>query len=141
MNGILLILCIAFLLFASSKIESRKQEEEPEYLDFDLAGANEKIDIVSETRIDLNAMEQLATDLQVSTPDMQFVIQLAWIGRDGKDHTYDLYIDGQNTATDAIALITEREINELRQSLAYECAALSRETSMANKRGMQAKNA
>lgn len=140
MNGLLLILCIAFLLFASSKIESRKQEEEPEYLDFDLAGANEKIDIVSETRIDLNAMEQLATDLQVSTPDMQFVIQLAWIGRDGKDHTYDLYIDGQNTATDAISLIAEREINELRQALAYECAELSYETSTKRKRGFLVKN-
>ena len=139
MNGLLLILCIAFLLYVSSKIEKRKNEE-PIYPDFDLAGANEKIDIVSETRIDLNAMEQLATDLQVSTPDMQFVIQLAWIGRDGKDHTYDLYIDGQNTATDAISLITEREINELRQALAYECAELSYETSTKRKRGFLVKN-
>ena len=125
MDGILLIVGVAILLVISSRIEKKKKSE---YVDFDLAGMNEKLNIADETRKGLNAMEELATDIQTSSPDLQIVIHLTWVSHDGEPREYDLYIDGCNTASDAMNMIIEREINDLRTALAYECAALSYET-------------
>ena len=126
MNIALLILGIIFLIYVDVQIERRKEEYRD--AEFDLATVNEKIIKADQTRINLNAMEQLATDLRVSSPEMQIVLQITWLDFNGESHVYDLYCDGINTATESMQAVTEREIYELREALAYQLADLNRET-------------
>ena len=123
MNAALLILGIIFLIYVDVQIERRKEEYRD--AEFDLATVNEKIIKADQTRINLNAMEQLATDLRVSSPEMQIVLQITWLDFNGESHVYDLYCDGINTATESMQAVTEREIYELREALAYQCAELN----------------
>ena len=123
MNAALLILGIIFLIYVDVQIERRKEEYRD--AEFDLATVNEKIIKADQTRINLNAMEQLATDLRVSSPEMQIVLQITWLDFNGESHVYDLYCDGINTATESMQAVTEREIFELREALAYQCAELN----------------
>lgn len=127
MNAALLILGIILLIYVDVQIERRKAEEYRD-AEFDLATVNEKIIKADQTRINLNAMEQLATDLRVSSPEMQIVLQITWLDFNGESHVYDLYCDGINTATESMQAVTEREIYELREALAYQLADLNRET-------------
>ena len=126
MNVALIVLAAITILYVSHEIEKRKREER--FTDFDLATMNEKFMRAEQTRINLNAMENLATDLAASSPEMQIVLQIQWLGFDGEKYTYDLFCDGINTASDNLKEITEREIHELREELAYECAELNYET-------------
>lgn len=123
MNVALLILGIILLIYVDVQIERRKVEHRD--AEFDLATVNEKIIKADQTRINLNAMEQLATDLRVSSPEMQIVLQITWLDFNGESHVYDLYCDGINTATESMQAVTEREIYELREALAYQCAELN----------------
>lgn len=123
MNVALLILGIILLIYVDVQIERRKVEHRD--AEFDLATVNEKIIKADQTRINLNAMEQLATDLRVSSPEMQIVLQITWLDFNGESHVYDLYCDGINTATESMQAVTEREIFELREALAYQCAELN----------------
>lgn len=87
MNAALLILGIILLIYVDVQIERRKAEEYRD-AEFDLATVNEKIIKADQTRINLNAMEQLATDLRVSSPEMQIVLQITWLDfnyKAGKD--------------------------------------------------------
>jgi hypothetical protein len=59
---------------------------------------------------------------------MQIVLQITWLDFNGDSHVYDLYCDGINTATESMQAVTEREIYELREALAYQLADLNRET-------------
>ena len=77
MNAALLILGIIFLIYVDVQIERRKEEYRD--AEFDLATVNEKIIKADQTRINLNAMEQLATDLRVSSPEMQIVLQITCV--------------------------------------------------------------
>lgn len=126
MNVALLILGIILLIYVDVQIERSKVEYRD--AEFDLATVNEKIIKADQTRINLNAMEQLATDLRVSSPEMQIVLQITWLDFNGESHVYDLYCDGINTATESMQAVTEREIYELREALAYQLADLNRET-------------
>lgn len=123
MNAALLILGIILLIYVDVQIERRKVEYRD--AEFDLATVNEKIIKADQTRINLNAMEQLATDLRVSSPEMQIVLQITWLDFNGDSHVYDLYCDGINTATESMQAVTEREIYELREALTYQCAELN----------------
>lgn len=123
MNIALLILGIILLIYVDVQIERRKGEYRD--AEFDLATVNEKIIKADQTRINLNAMEQLATDLRVSSPEKQIVLQITWLDFNGESHVYDLYCDGINTASESMQAVTEREIYELREALAYQCAELN----------------
>lgn len=127
MNAALLILGIILLIYVDVQIERRKAEEYRD-AEFDLSTVNEKLIKADQTRINLNAMEQLATDLRVSSPEMQIVLQITWLDFNGESHVYDLYCDGINTATESMQAVTEREIFELREALAYQLADLNHET-------------
>jgi hypothetical protein len=114
------LLCVAYL--------SRRIRKRSPYIDFDLASANEKFEMASQTRRNLNAMENLMTELQVSSPERQIVIHMEWIADEEIMQQYDLYCDGYNLATDKMREISEREINELRNQFAYQCNQLQRAT-------------
>lgn len=125
MNAALMISAVIVVLYVSYMIRNKRKSFDPE---FDLATVNEKMMLAEKTRINLNAMEQLATDIAVSNPDMQIVINMQWLGYDGEMYSYDLFLDGYNTATESMAAITERESSELREQLAYQCSELNNVT-------------
>lgn len=128
MNIALLILGLIFLIYVSVQIERKKKSEEYHDTEFDLSTVNEKLIRADQTRIDLNSMESLLTDLSVASPEMQIVLRLTWLDLDGEQHTYDLYCDGINTASESMRSVSEREVFELREALSYQLADLNRET-------------
>lgn len=83
-----------------------------------LAAANTVADKIAE-------MEQLQTDLAESTPEDLLTVHMEWIGRDNKQHAYDLLCTGTDTASESLAAAAERESYMLREVLSRQCSALS----------------
>lgn len=120
---------IGMLWLAKKAIQNwREDREAQEDADFDLLTVAEKVEVVHRTTADLNSMEQLITDLDTCSEERQTVLRLQWLGEDGQNHTYDLYCDGMNTATECLREIAERETNDLRSALAYQCEVLADST-------------
>lgn len=129
MDEILSILWLAVMAAIFAKAVRRlSNPEEEEASDFDLMTVAEKFEVAKRTSDDLHGMEQLLTDMDTCSDDRQAVIQLSWLGDDNTVHTYDLYCDGTNTATECMRAIAERETNDLRAALAYQCDALASAT-------------
>lgn len=129
MNAALFIFAVFAVAYISNRISNRSP-----YTDFDLAGMNEKFSIAENTRRNLNATEQLASDLQLCTPERQIVLHLEWLSDEEQTQYYDLFCDGYNIATDRMREIIEREIKDLRKELSYECSALEKATRSRKKR-------
>lgn len=123
MNLSLLLIGLLCIGYVSRRIRKRSP-----YNDFDLAGMNEKFFMAEQTRRNLNAMENLMTELQTSSPERQIVLHIEWLADDEIAQQYDLFCDGYNTATDRMREIVEREINDLRNEFAYEVTELQKAT-------------
>lgn len=98
-------------------------EDEPD--DFEFLTVREQIAAVKCTSDQLGDLEQLRTDMDMCNADDVSVVHLEWLGRDNAKHEYDLFCTGDNTATDCLKLITEREIHDLRSILAFQCVTLT----------------
>ena len=125
-----LVLLIALVLFMmAKKIRRRIHGDEFEYLSVreQLALANETADTISE-------MEQLETDVQESHADDVMVLHMEWIGRDNERHAVELSCDGRNTISGCMEEICERQIHDLKNELAHQCAVLSDNARRRNKR-------
>ena len=83
-----------------------------------LAAANTVADKIGE-------MEQLQTDIAESTPEDLLTVHMEWIGRDNKQHAYDLLCTGTDTASESLTAAAERESYMLREVLSRQCSALS----------------
>lgn len=132
-DGYVLVFAVAValaFLFADSMKPKPVPEEptEEETPDFEYLTVREQMQKAQETSDALGDMEQLVTDLETCSTDDIKVLHVEWLGEDGRNHEYDLYADGSNTVTECITAIAEREIAELRRSLAYQCAALKKRT-------------
>lgn len=117
------IMGIAAIWYISMQIKRRRAEFGN--TEFDLATVNEKFSMAADTRESLNAMEQLVTDIDICNATAQKVLHLQWLGEDEETHEYDLYLDGQNTATECMREIAVREIFDLRGSLSYQIERLA----------------
>lgn len=117
------IIGIAAIWYISMQIKRRRAEFGN--TEFDLATVNEKFSMAADTRESLNAMEQLVTDIDICNATAQKVLHLQWLGEDEETHEYDLYLDGQNTATECMREIAVREIFDLRGSLSYQIERLA----------------
>lgn len=123
-----LIICgIVLIWYVSRQIRLRREVEEGN-TEFDLATVNEKFSMAADTRQNLNHMEQLITDIDICNESAQKVLHLQWMGDDDAMHDYDLYLDGENTATECMREIAVRECFELRGALSYQLEILARET-------------
>lgn len=122
---------IAIGLFISVTFKAirmlRGDNESPDP-DFDLLTVEEKRKAVDRTAEDLEEAEQLITDLSLCTGYAMMYVRLIWIGDDGEKHKYDLICDGINTSSVDLTEIMEREVSELRASLAYRCEKLAQVT-------------
>ena len=123
---------LALALFAGMAYKTirswRTEEEESPDPDFDLLTVGEMRKAVDSTSEDLEDAEQLITDLSLCTEYAMMYVRLIWIGDDGEKHKYDLVCDGINTASVDLDEIMEREVTELRASLAYRCQKLAQVT-------------
>ena len=119
--GILYIAGLIWLIYKAARPEPKEESS-----DFDLASVNEKFEIAKRTNDSLHSMEQLITDLEICDTERQIVIQITWLGEDDTTHAENIYCDGQNTATECMKEIAEREAHDLRNALAYQCNALAR---------------
>lgn len=125
----LVLMIAAAIYILAKKIRRRVHGDEFEYLTVreQLAIANETADIISE-------MEQLETDVQESHADDVMVLHMEWIGRDNERHAVDLSCDGRNTISGCMEEICERQIHDLKNELAHQCAVLSDDARRRNKR-------
>lgn len=101
--------------------------------DFDLLTVEEKRRAVDDTAEDLEEAEQLMTDLSLCSDAYLMSVRVKWLGDDGEKHSYDIICDGTNTASVNLAEIMEREVCELRESLAYRCEKLALSTRRSGK--------
>lgn len=123
--GAFILLSMFVLLFVRKRNDTADEPSE-ERTDFDYLSVREQIAAAKETADQVGDMEQLLTDLAESCEDDVIILHIEWVGRDAEQHAYDLYCDGEDTATECMTEITEREIHDLRQALAYQCAVLGR---------------
>ena len=118
-----LLLCAVILMF----YRQHKHPPEDDEDDFTYLTVREQIAIANQTAEEIATAEQLITDMQESTQDDVMVLHIEWIGRDAQRHEMDLHCSGEDTATECIIQIAEREVHELKNALAHQCAVLSEE--------------
>lgn len=126
----ILVALVSIALFLGMVIHyiRKRQAEKPDCPEFDVLSVSEKFETAKVTNDNLLAMEQLATDLSICDTDTQKVIRLEWMGGDNRQHIYDLYCDGSNTATECMIEIADREIYDLKTRLSYQVEELSSAT-------------
>lgn len=117
------LLILTGVIRLAVKAARRADPEEPD--NFEYLTVREQIAEAKATSDALGEAEQLITDMQESTADDVIVLHIEWLGRDDAQHSLDLCCDGDNTASECMAEIGEREAYELRQLLARQCAVLS----------------
>ena len=119
----------ALLLCAVILMIYKRRREEPEEDDdgFSYLTVREQIALANQTAQEIGTAEQLITDMEESTCSDIIIVHLEWIGRDAAKHEMHLQCDGINTATECIIAISEREVNDLKDELAHQCAVLSEE--------------
>lgn len=129
MEVIASLLAIAlFVALAVKAIRMLRGDEDSPDPDFDLMTVAEKRKAVDATAEELEAAEQLITDLSLCSEDYLLSVRVKWLGDNGEKYTYDLICDGINTASVNLTEIMEREVSELRASLAYRCEKLAKVT-------------
>ena len=102
-----------------------EEDDEPENY-FDYLTVTEQFDRAKTTHDNLLMIEKIISDLSYSDTDNQTVVNLSWTDSEGKSHTYALYCDGRNTASECIMRIARREAVELRTTLSDQCQRLAR---------------
>lgn len=125
MGAFILLAMFALMIVGLRKPDSEAEPQE-ERTDFDYLSVREQIAAAKQTADQVGDMEQLLTDLEESCADDVIILHIEWVGRDAEQHAYDLYCDGEDTATECMAEITEREIYDLRHALSYQLAVLGR---------------
>lgn len=128
MQILVALVSIALFLGMVTHYIRKRQAEKPDCPEFDVLSVSEKFETAKVTNDNLLAMEQLATDLSICDTDTQKVIRLEWMGGDNRQHIYDLYCDGSNTATECMIEIARCETNDLRDSLSWQCSVLAEHT-------------
>lgn len=116
----LLIAVIVYLV--KRRIEKDKEEQGS---DFQYLTVREQLAIANRTAETIAEAEQLLTDAQESRSDDMMMLHIEWIGRDNRQHEITIGCDGYNTTTVCISQICEREINDLKNDLAHQCAVLT----------------
>lgn len=123
--GILyLFLLIALIVYLAMRRYQSDRSEEPD-TDFACFTVREQLAIANRTAETLGEAEQLITDMQESRAEDVMMLHIEWIGRDAQQHEITLGCDGYNTATACMIEIGEREVNDLKNELACQCAILS----------------
>lgn len=130
MTVLLFILSTAGMIYLAKKALQIwwQDRQEQDAADFELLTVQEQVETVHRTTADLNSIEQLITDLDTCSEERQTVLRLEWLGEDQTRHTYDLYCNGKDTATECLREIAERETNDLRNALAWQCEVLAERT-------------
>ena len=116
----LLICLIGYLV--KKRIEKDRNDEGS---DFAYLTVREQLAVANRTAETIAEAEQLIEDMQESRSDDVMMLHVEWIGRDDRHHTIALACDGYNTSTACMIEISEREINDLKNTLAHQCAVLS----------------
>lgn len=116
----LLIAAVVYLV----KRKGHAEETEPED-DFEYLTVREQLAIANRTADTIAEAEQLVTDMQESAAEDIMMLHIEWIGRDDRRHELSFGCDGYNTATACMIEISEREIHDLKNDLAHQCAVLS----------------
>lgn len=127
---VLMIVGIIIIVLVSRRI--RYNHRVSPYYDFNLMTANEMFEVAENTRQGINRLENLITDLNAAKPRRQIVLHVEWLSEEEEPQTYCLYCDGQNLATEKMIEIAEREIYDLRELFAYQCATLEKATRSRN---------
>lgn len=122
----LAIIGVGVVWYTSELIKAKRRRERFGNTEFELATVNEKFALVEGTRKKLNDMEQLLTDIDTSCADHVKAVRLSWLGDDDNMHEYDLYLNGNNTSTECMRDIVEREIFELRGTISWQIAELEK---------------
>lgn len=123
--GAFILLMLLALMFVPIRRTDNAAEQQEERTDFDFLSVREQLAVAHDTADQIGGMEQLLTDIEESCEDDVIILHIEWIGRDDMKHEYDLYCDGSDTASECMTEIAEREVHDLRASLAYQCAVLS----------------
>ena len=116
-----LLICLIVYL-AKKRIEKDRNDEGS---DFAYLTVREQLAVANRTAETIAEAEQLIEDMQESRSDDVMMLHVEWIGRDDRHHTIALACDGYNTSTACMIEISEREINDLKNVLAHQCAILS----------------
>lgn len=117
----LLIAAVVYLTKRNRHVdEDSEQEDDYEYLT-----VREQLAIANRTADSIAEAEQLVTDMQESAAEDIMMLHIEWIGRDDRRHEISFGCDGYNTATACMIEISEREIHDLKNDLAHQCAVLS----------------
>lgn len=116
-------LLIVLIVYLVMRRQPQKQEEPDN--DFAYLTVREQLAAASQTADMIAEAEQLIADMEESNADDILVLHIEWLGRDDQMHELSLNCDGINTATACMTEIGEREINDLKNDLAQQCAVLS----------------
>lgn len=119
-----LFLLIAAVVYLAKRNRHASKETEPED-DFAYLTVREQLAIANSTADSIAEAEQLITDMQESAAEDIMMLHIEWIGRDDRRHEISFGCDGYNTATTCMIEISEREIHDLKNDLAHQCAVLS----------------
>lgn len=91
---------------------------------FELLPVSEKIDKLKETKDALNAVEDFLTDIRTLSSVTQINVSVSWQSLDGTRNAHEIWLDGENLATDEFEKIFMREAQELRGDIATMTALL-----------------
>lgn len=95
--------------------------------DYEIFTTSEQARFVAEQMQQLEYLEQLLTDIESASPDLVRVVQLSWMAADGT-RTHDLYLHGDDAATEWMLQIIRREIHDQRSRCALHAQALAART-------------
>lgn len=90
---------------------------------FELLTVSEKVNKLKEETDKLKAVENLITDISMCDVSCQMVLHITWQTLDGETNTYELYLDGDNLASEKMQEIMMRESEELKAEVA-RCSLL-----------------
>lgn len=121
------------LLIACARNQARRYADDlTEYDDdsdddYEIFTTSEQARFVAEQMQQLEYLEQLLTDIESASPDLVRVVQLSWMAADGT-RTHDLYLHGDDAATEWMLQIIRREIHDQRSRCALHAQALASRT-------------
>ena len=90
---------------------------------FELLSVSEKVNKLKEETDKLKAVENLITDISTCDVSCQMVMHITWQTLEGETNTYELYLDGDNLASEKMQEIMLRESEELKAEVA-RCSLL-----------------
>lgn len=121
LDGFFMILCVVIV----AVIFVRRARASVQRDDFEYLTLREQLAIANKTGDKIAELEQLGIDMEQSTVNDVMMLHIEWVGRDNEEHEIDLHCDGINACTADMIDIVEREIHDLKNELAHQCAILS----------------